>query len=79
VLTGAAAAEVGTRDEDLTLAGVGNLHHFSGLEVGEEVVAETGLIDPLEKARGNDLVGVDVLGGEAGHARCDAVEFGHGL
>src|SRR5207344_3035840 len=31
----------------------------------------------LEKARGDDLIGIDVFRGEAHHARCNAIQFGH--
>ena len=38
------------------------------IKVDQEQITEAGLVDTFEEARGNDLVGVDVFGREAGHA-----------
>ena len=77
MFAGAAASEVLTRDQDLSLSCIGDVEDLGRLKIGEQLVTEAGLVDPLEKTSRNDLVRVDVFSGEAGCSGLHAIEFSH--
>jgi hypothetical protein len=64
-------------DQNLTLARV-RILNISRLEVCEQVIPEAFLIDSFQEPSRNDLI-VSTFSAVAGHARRDAIEFGHEL
>src|SRR5207244_3982938 len=89
VLSRRAAAEVVPRDENRCAAPAREWRVERKLRsrppllvqppVGKEMCAETAAVDCLEKARRNDLVGIDVFSGQHDAARCERREWLHHL